>query len=204
VFISAPVLLIIIICFANYSVNRLTNGYVYDDLDKIPYHKVGLLLGTSKYLRSHQPNPFFYNRIYAAVDLFNAQKIDFIVVSGDNRKEQYNEPRTMKRELVKAGIPQDKIYLDYAGFRTFDSVIRINKVFGQSDFTIISQEFHNRRAIFIAQHQGLSVVGYNAKTVDSNNVFKTNFREKFARVKVFIDVWFGGKPKFLGEKIEIR
>jgi SanA protein len=204
VLISLPILLIAIVLLANFMVNRSSNEYVFDDINSIQHHKVGLLLGTSKYLRSGQPNQYFQNRINAAVELFNNQKIDFILVSGDNRKERYNEPKTMKNELLKAGIPSDKIYLDYAGFRTFDSVIRINKVFGQSDFTIISQEFHNRRAIFIAKNQGLDAIGYNAKDVSSYKGFKTNLREKFARVKVFIDLWFGGKPKFLGEKIEVK
>ena len=110
----------------------------------------------------------------------------------------------MKNELIKLGIPSDKIYLDYAGFRTYDSVIRLYKIFGQNSFTIISQEFQNRRAIFIAKWLDLSAVGYNADDVDIYNGFKTKLREIFSRVKVFFDLMINKQPKFLGEKIEIK
>jgi SanA protein len=193
-----------IIWFADNRIEKSTNKFIYRELNEIPYNKVGLLLGTSKYLKSGQPNQYFVNRINATVDLFHAKKIDFVVVSGDNRKKSYNEPAEMKNELLKAGIPENKIYLDYAGFRTYDSVIRINKIFGQRQFTIISQDFHNRRAIYIALHLGLEGIGFDAKDVDYYNGFKTKLREKFARVKMFADFVTNKKPKFLGPAIEIK
>ena len=196
--------IVTIIWIANRKIEKSTEKFIYKDLNEIPANKVGLLLGTSKYLTSGQLNQYFTNRINAAVDLFNAKKIDFIVVSGDNRRKSYNEPEEMKIELLKAGIPESKIYLDYAGFRTFDSVIRIYKIFGQRKFTIISQDFHNRRAIYIALHLQLEGIGFDAKDVDFYNGFKTKLREKFARVKMFIDFVTHKKPKFLGPQIEIK
>jgi SanA protein len=193
-----------IIWFANRRIEKSTNNYIYKDLKEVPYNKVGLLLGTSKYLKSGQPNQYFINRIKAAVDLFNSHKIDFIVLSGDNRKKSYNEPEEMKIELLKYGIPENKIYLDYAGFRTYDSVIRMSKIFGQKQFTIISQDFHNRRAVYIALHLHLEGIGYDAQDVNFYNGFKTKLREKFARVKMFIDIVTHKKPKFLGPQIEIK
>jgi len=197
-------LVIVTIWLANHRINRVSNSLAYDNLDSIPYNKVGLLLGTSKHLKSGELSQYFQNRIQATVELFNAKKIECIVVSGDNRKMNYNEPIDMKKELLKAGIPEEKIYLDYAGFRTYDSVIRINKIFGQSSFTIISQEFHNRRAVFIARRLNLQAIGFNAKDVDFQIGFKTKLREIFARVKVFIDLMSNKEPKFLGEPIEIK
>jgi SanA protein len=196
--------IVIITWIANRRIERSTNKFIYKDLNEIPYNKVGLLLGTSKYLKSGKPNQYFINRIDATVALFNAKKIDFVVVSGDNRKKSYNEPVEMKNELLKAGIPENKIYLDYAGFRTYDSVIRISKIFGQRQFTIISQDFHNRRAIYIALHLHLDGIAFDAKDVDSYNGFKTKLREKFARVKMFIDFVTHKKPKFMGPQIEIE
>jgi len=110
----------------------------------------------------------------------------------------------MKDELIKRGIPTDKIYLDYAGFRTFDSMYRMREIFGQVRFTVISQEFHNRRAVYIGKRLGLDVIGYNAKDVDAYNGFKTKLREKLARAKLFLDIMINKKPKFLGEKISIN
>jgi SanA protein len=192
---------IIIIC--NAIINKTTKEQVYNDVNLIPHNKIGVILGTSKYLSSGQLNLYFAYRIDAAVELYKAGKVDFFVVSGDNSRKDYNEPLDMKNELVRRGVPENKIFLDYAGFRTYDSVIRMDKIFGQTDFTIISQEFHNQRAVYIANRLGLNAVGFNAKDVDVYNGFKTKVREKFARVKVFVDFVFGKEPRFLGEEIEI-
>ena len=149
-------------------------------------------------------NQYFKYRIDAAEILFKAGKIERIVVSGDNSKKNYNEPEDMKNELIKRGISEDKIILDYAGFRTFDSIYRLKNIFGQNTFTIISQEFHNQRALYIANSLRLSAVGYNAKEVDAYNGFLTKLREKFARTKLILDLSINKKPKFLGEKVIIK
>lgn len=198
------IVIVAVVWISNSVINYNTSVLVYDDTTHIPYNKVALLLGTSKNLSSGQPDQYFANRIKAAVDLYNSHKIEIIVISGDNSKKDYNEPLNMKTELIKQGILEDKIYLDYAGFRTFDSVIRMNKIFGQSSFTIISQKFHNQKAVYIALKNNINAIGFNAKDVDAYNGLKTQLREKFARVKVFIDMFLGKQPKFLGEKIEIK
>ena len=133
--------------------------------------------------------------------LYQAGKISYIVVSGDNSRKTYDEPTQMKADLVLGGVPEEVIFLDYAGFRTWDSVVRIKEIFSQDDFTIISQRFHNERAVYLARRYGLNAVAFNAKDVGK---FKTNFREKLARVKVFVDLLTNKKPRFLGEKIEIN
>jgi len=109
----------------------------------------------------------------------------------------------MRLDLMQAGIDSTVIYLDYAGFRTFDSMIRVKEIFGQTDVTIISQQFHNERAIFIAQKEQIEAIGFNAQDVPLHADLKVKTREKLARVKVFVDYIFQTKPKFLGEKINI-
>lgn len=203
-FFSLIILLLACLFLSDYITNKSTDAFVYIDTNSIPKNKVGLLLGTSKYLSNGQENEYFKNRIDATIELYKAGKIESVVISGDNSKSTYNEPLDMKKELMKKGIPEEKIYLDYAGFRTYDSMVRMNKVFGQSSFTIISQEFHNRRAIYIARKLDLDVVGYNAKDVTAYNGFKTKLREKFARVNMFIDLAINKEPKFLGEPIIIK
>ena len=113
------ILISLVTWIANRSIEKVTKDLVYKDVNSIPKNKVGLLLGTSKYLRSGELNQYFENRIQATVDLYNAKKIEFIVISGDNRKMSYNEPQDMKRELLLRGIPEERIFLDYAGFRTY-------------------------------------------------------------------------------------
>ena len=198
------ILIIAMVAGANYTVEQQTNHLVFNSISTIPTNHAGLLLGTSKTLKSGKPNQYFKNRILATVQLYNAGKINVIVISGDNSQKGYNEPEDMKSELIQAGIPESKIYLDFAGFRTLDSVIRMEKIFKQTHFTIISQEFHNRRAIYLAQAKNLNTVGFNAEDVNAYNGFKTQLREKLARVKLFIDLWTNKYPKFLGEPVLIQ
>jgi len=185
-------------------VQNTASKKVYNSTEKIPHNKVGLLLGTSKTLSNGRINLYYKYRIDAAVDLFKSGKIDFILVSGDNSTQDYDEPSTIKEDLIKNGVPSNKIFLDYAGFRTLDSIVRCKEIFGQNSITVISQQFHNERAIYIAENKGIQAVGYNSKNVTVRYGFKTLVREKFARVKMFIDLIFDKKPRFLGDKIEIK
>ncbi len=172
--------------------------FLYSSVEQIPAKNVGLILGTSPYLG----NQYFKNRIDAAVLLFNSGKIKCIIVSGDNHVEGYDEPTAMKKKLLARGIPDSCIILDYAGFRTLDSIIRCKEVFGQNEFTIISQQFHNERALFIAHHYGIEAIAFNAQDVNKNYGLKTALREYLARMKCIIDLYLlNTQPHFLGEKI---
>lgn len=206
-FILALLLGIFVISFvlyANWKINSTTKNLITSDINKVPIENVGLVLGTSRDLRNGHMNPYFRYRIEAAVELYKAGKIKNILVSGDNSSKTYNEPEDMRNELLKAGIPEEDIYMDFAGLRTLDSVIRARDIFGQHEFTVISQQFHNERAVFIAREHGIKAFGYNAKDVNSKLGFKTQLREKFARAKVFWDFLFGVEPKFKGETIKIE
>jgi len=180
-----------------------TSVQLFTDVSKIKKNKVGLILGTSRILSNGRYNLFFKYRIEAAVELYKAAKIDYLIVSGDNHIDSYNEPEEMKNELIAKGVPDSIIYMDFAGFRTFDSVIRCKEIFGQNEFTIISQKFHNQRAVYIANQFGIRAVGFNAKDVDTYNGFKTIVREYFAKGKVFFDLLVQIKPHFLGKKIVV-
>jgi SanA protein len=193
----------LIILLPNILVKSRSKDRVFDSTENLPKNKVGLLLGTAKYLQSGI-NPYYQYRIEAAIQLFNSRKLDFILISGDNSRKTYDEPSTMKSDLVKAGIPESRIYLDYAGFRTYDSVIRSKKIFGLDSLTIISQRFHNERAIYICQKLGIEAIGYNARDVSLKTGLKTRLREILARDKMMLDLMTNKKPKFLGDKIEIK
>lgn len=200
-------LVLLITLIASYkSVEKVAKDYVYGNTDEIPYKKVGLLLGTNPIGPSGGPNYYFTYRIEAAVRLYEAGKISCILVSGDNHSKDYDEPKCMKEALMGKGIPESVIYLDYAGFRTLDSIIRAKEIFGQDSFTIISQKFHNERAIYLARHYGISAIGFNAKDVRmaATNLKIAIGRESMARVKMYIDILFNKQPKFLGEQIEIE
>ena len=195
---------VVVIAVANTIINKSSSKYIYENTDKLPTNKTGLLLGTIKQLKNGKQNRYYTYRIQAAVQLFNEKKVKYILISGDNSRKNYDEPTQMKNDLMDKGIPEKNIYLDYAGFRTFDSVVRAKEVFGQDSFTIISQKFHNQRAIYIAHKKGISAIAFNARNVNKYASLKTTIREYFARVKVFIDLAVNKQPKFLGKKIEIR
>ena len=191
------------IYFSNKLIANSADGKLYSDEKQIPFNRVGLLLGTSKFVGGEHHNPYYDYRIDATLKLIKAGKIKYLVISGDNGRKEYNEPALMRSDLINEGVDSAMIYLDYAGFRTFDSIIRLKEIFGQDSVTVISQAFHNERAIYIAGREGISAIGFNATDVENLQGLKTQIREKLARVKVILDFWVGTEPKFLGNKIAI-
>ena len=196
-------LAVVLIFLADAAVRKAGNGKLYNDVSTIPYNKVGLLLGTGKYIDNRYLNPYYEYRILASESLLKAGKIKYLIISGDNSRKDYNEPQTMKDDLVKKGIDSNVIFLDYAGFRTFDSMVRLREIFSQEKVTVVSQQFHNERALFIAQRENIDAIAFNAQDVKGREGFSIQMREKLARVKMFIDFLTNKKPKFLGPKVAI-
>ncbi len=201
-FIAFFLLLFTLVISLDYWISYKTAPYIYHDENKLPYRTIGVVLGTSKYVKNGGINGFYRNRIDGAIDLYWQGKVDYLLLSGDNAKLNYNEPIMMQKDLIKAGIPKESIVLDYAGFRTFDSVVRANKVFNADEFTIITQKFHCERAIFIALAQGIQAQCFAVPAPKSMKLVRV--REMFARVSAFIDLYILKKePKFLGPSIPI-
>jgi len=198
-------LFILTIVCCNYWIISSTKQQIFNEVTKIESRTVGLVLGTSKHNRFGKPNLFFNYRIEAAVALFKAGKIKHIIVSGDNSKEEYDESTDMHDALVEGGIPDSCITMDFAGFRTLDSVVRCLKIFGQKDVIIISQEFHNERALFIANYYGMNALAFSTKDVPASYSMRTTVREYFAKCKAVLDLYVTHKePHFLGEEVKIR
>lgn len=188
----------------NVIVIQSAKGRTYNNVEEIPYNKVGVVLGTVPKLSNGNDNYYYTCRMKATADLYFAGKLSYIIASGDNHLKEYNEPVCMRNSLVALGVPDTEIYLDYAGFRTFDSMVRAKKVFGQNSITVISQHWHNQRAIFVARKQGVNAIGFEAKDAFVRKAyFKNHLREMLAKVKAVIDVCFGKQPHFLGEPVII-
>lgn len=193
--------LALVLVVANWWVVRSTSGDVYADYQEIPRNPVGLVLGTSSRRTDGSPNPFFHNRMEAAAKLFQLGKIGHIIVSGDNRSRFYNEPLEMKRALIKLGVPDSAITLDYAGLRTLDSVVRSKKIFGQDHITIITQPFHSYRALFISRYYDIEAVALVASEPSDEPAVSVYVREYFARAKAILDLYvLKTAPRHLGEK----
>jgi SanA protein len=183
----------------------VARGRSYDTVEATPIRVCGLVLGTIPKVGGSE-NVFFTSRIQAAADLYHGGKLQYLIVSGDPSYKGYDQPTEMKAALVRKGVPANRIYCDYAGFRTLDSIVRADRVFGQDQFTIISQAFHNPRALYIARRKGLvDCVAYNAPGVGTGSVVVMHLRELGARIKAILDVEFlKTEPKFAGDKrIEI-
>jgi SanA protein len=178
--------------------------YIYTSTSDLPSVKVALLLGTSRTNKYGYDNLYFKHRIKAAYELYASGKIKKILVSGDNRFSYYNEPKDMHDELVKLGVPDSCIVYDYAGLRTFDSMVRCKTIFGQDSVIVVSQAFHNERAIYIGRKKEIVCFGYNAKDVHSSRSWFVNLREYFSRFKCLLDIHvLHTQPRHGGEKIVI-
>lgn len=202
IYLSVLTLILGVICF--FWIEESNKENLYEDVKSLPVCKTGIVLGTSAHLSNGSDNLYFINRIDAAVKLIAAGKVRKLILSGDNRVDLYNEPKDMRKALLKKGVPDSCIVLDYAGLRTFDSMVRCKEVFGQDSVIVISQQFHNARALFIASKIGLTAFGFNAKKVTTQKTVKMKFREFFSRIKCVLDLYIlNTKPRHLGQSISI-
>jgi SanA protein len=189
-------------------VSYAASGKIFASADAIPARDIGLVLGTSEHLSGGGPNPYFKNRIDAAAELFKKGKIRHLIVSGDNREHNYNEPADMRRALVARGVPDRAITSDFAGLRTFDSVVRAKEIFGVEKLTIISQRAHDERALLIAGHYDIDAIAFAAKDatkeIPLRYAVRNHIREWGARVLAIADLYiFHTHPKHLGPKIKL-
>ncbi len=204
IFIYSPSIFILSIFISNFIINNSAEGKLFDRVDAVPACATALVFGTSPNAR-YGENLYYKYRMEAVDALWKAGKIKHIIVSGDNSTQYYDEATAMKKALIDFGIPDSVITLDYAGFRTLDSVVRCKWVFGQSSIILVSQQFQNERAIFIANHFGINAFGFNAKDVPGKYSIKTRIREYFARVKAVLDIYvLGTQPKFPGPPEPIK
>ena len=201
--VALALIAIALIAYANITAVWASRGRTFADVSSLPPVKVGLVFGTTDRVDGRE-NLYFRYRIDAAVKVWQAGKIDTLIVSGDNRSRYYKEPEMMRQALVARGIPGDRIVCDYAGLRTLDSVVRAKEIFGADSVIFISQRFQNERAIYLAKAHGIQAYGFNARDVDTQAGFKTKLREVGARVKMWLDVNFlNTRPRHLGEKEEL-
>ena len=175
------------------------SGRIFRSVETIPTNDVALVLGTSKKTSRGNPNLHFNQRIEAAAALFQAGKVRHLLVSGDNSVTNYDEPTAMREALVTAGVPTNAITCDYAGFRTLDSVVRAQTVFGLEKFIIVTEEFHCLRELWIARQHGLDVVAFAAPDLSARWSARVKARESLARVWCAVDLYVLNRgPKFSG------
>ncbi|MBK1649359.1 hypothetical protein CKO36_12285 [Rhabdochromatium marinum] len=174
-----------------------------DQVEPLPV-AVALVLGTARRTLAGRPNEFYRARLEAAAALYHHDLVQGILVSGDNGSRYYNEPEAMRRDLIALGVPDAHVTLDYAGFRTLDSVVRAQQVFGLERFLIVSQSYHAERGVFIARQRGMVAYGFAAADPGGAGGLKVRLREILARAIAIWDVLSGREPRFLGKPELVR
>lgn len=201
---AAVLVFALLLGFADWFVGLGAGSNVYANVADVPNRPVALVLGTSRTVEGGRMNLFYVPRIAAAAELYHAGKVRAIVVSGDNGDADYNEPELMKRDLIARGVAAGHITCDYAGFSTLDSIARIEAVFQENAYIVVSQDFHVRRALFLAAKPGHDAVGFAVPGPEGYWGAKVRLREVLARSKAFLDVYlFSSEPTFLGPPIEV-
>jgi len=191
-----------LVIWSNQVCQKAARGRIFSSIESVPANEVGVVLGTSKLTKAGTVNLHFTQRIEAAAALYRAGKVRHLVVSGDNHVAGYDEPTDMRHALVAAGVPNDAITSDYAGFRTLDSIVRAQTVFGLQRFTVITEEFHCPRAVWIARQHGLEVVAFAAPDVNRAAwSLRAKAREYLARAWCAVDLYALHRgPKFAGPR----
>lgn len=184
-------------------VARAAVGRCFEQVGQTPVAPVALVLGCAEKLAGDRTNLYFTRRIAAAAELYHSGKVEALIVSGDNSHKEYDEPTAMKNALEQAGVPPERVYCDFAGLRTLDSVVRAREIFGQSRFIVVSQRFHNERAVYLARAHGLEAFGFDTQPVGGSAGLRTRAREWIARVAAVLDTALDTQPKYLGPPVEV-
>ena len=181
----------------------LATSFVTSDASRLPSVDVALVLGAAPIGPEGGPNRYFEYRLDAAAALWRAGKVRYLLVSGDRRPPGYDEPSAMRAGLVACGVPAERIYRDFAGVRTRDSILRAADVFGQKRLIVVSQPFHLARAIFLARQEGMEAWGFAARDVDRPYSILTTLRRYPSALRAYYDVWFDTPPRHAGKPVAI-
>lgn len=199
VFLIALVLGALTLAVSVWWVDRGAQGHTYR-ADDVPAAPVALVLG-AQVLPDGTPSGFLVARLALAQRLYEHGKAQVLLVSGDHRRPDYDEPDAMRAWLVAHGVPARKVVVDYAGFDTFDSCARANRVFGVRQAIVVTQTFHVDRAVALCRYLGIDATGVGDDTVHGDWFpwWRATFREHGACVKAVYDMAVGRDPVFLGQ-----
>jgi SanA protein len=200
---ALALVLVLAAWLADRRLESFADPYLAEDPKRLPDVDVALVLGAAPIGPEGGPNRYFEYRLDAAAALWRAGKARYLLVSGDNRRPDYDEPTAMRAGLVKRGVPESAIYRDFAGVRTRDSVLRARSVFGQQRLIIVSQGFHASRAIFLARREGIEAWGFAAQDVKRAYSIFTELRRYPSALRAYFDVWFDTPPRHAGPVVAI-
>ncbi|MFH6996086.1 vancomycin high temperature exclusion protein [Flavobacterium sp. FlaQc-48] len=193
---------LVAIVSVNYYVKSSTKKHIYYSIKKFPKNDVGIIFGAG--INGDQPSKYLKDRLDAGISLYKANRINKILLSGDNGRDEYDELTVMKTYCFNHGVDTTKIFIDYAGFDTYSTMYRAKHIFKIKKATLISQEYHLNRAIYIGQKLGIKSVGYSANSGEYRGYKYVTFREYISVFKALFDVLRNREPRFLGNPIDIN
>jgi len=183
---AASIALLALILVCNVWIINATKARIFYDVHSLPVNRDGLVLATGKLMENGRVNQHFIRRVDAAAELYHAGKVQRLILSGD---KGHDEPMELKRALLSRGVPESAMVLDNYGLRTLDSVVRARDVFHCGRVTIISERFHDFRALFLSQYYGIDAVAYAPPDLSLRWMIKSSVRESLARVKAVLDLY---------------
>ena len=202
IFLCAAIIGLAAILSVNYYVKSSTKKYIHYSLKRFPKNDVGIIFGAG--INGDQPSKYLKDRLDAGILLWKAKRINKILLSGDNGREEYDELTVMKNYCFNHGVDTTKIFIDYAGFDTYSTMYRAKHIFKIKKATLISQEYHLNRAVYIGNKLGIKSVGYSANKGKYLGYNYVRFREYGSIFKSFFDVLRNRQPRFLGGEININ
>jgi len=200
--IALSLLILVLITVINLLIVSKSRGYIYADIQKIPNAYTAIVLG-ALVSNNGQPSDFLKDRMDVAIELYKNKKIKRFLLSGDHGRVDYDEVNAMKNYLISKGIDTKDIFLDHAGFDTYNSMTRAKEIFRINDAIVVSQEFHLSRAVYLARSKGITAYGIKADKRKYTSIKRLRIREVFANVKAFIEVLINKRPHFSGNQIPI-
>jgi SanA protein len=200
---ALALLLVLAAWLAERGLDRFAAPYLAEDPAALPAVEVALVLGAAPIGPEGGPNRYLEYRLDAAAALWRAGKVRYLLVSGDRRPPDYDEPSAMRTRLIARGVPATAIYRDFEGVRTRDSIVRARSVFGLQRLIVVSQAFHANRAIFLARHDGIEAWGLAARDVDHAYSIFTELRRYPSALRAYYDVWFAPPDAAAGPRVAI-
>lgn len=193
------VFFIIAVAGINFYIIYTTKRHIKNEFNELENAYTVIVLGAKVYSNGNLSN-YLKDRVENAYELYTKGKVKRFLLSGDHGTKEYDEVNAMKNYLNQKGVPNSDIFLDHAGFNTYNSIVRAKEVFEVNSCIIVSQDYHLPRAVYIANKVGLNAQAYASS---SNYLTANKFnkkREIIARAKSFFEVLFNIKPKYLGKK----
>ena len=194
--------ILILLIIANVVVFYQSKNYIYSEVSEVPTCYTAIVLG-AKVNANGVPSDYLQDRLDLAVELYRDNKITRFLLSGDHGQTSYDEVNNMKAYLLDQGINSADIFLDHAGFDTYNTMVRASKIFQVKDAIIVTQEFHLPRAVFIARSKGIEAYGIKADKREYRAMKTLKIREALAKVKAFAEVVINKNPRYLGNQIPI-